>query len=308
MKRKLFSLLLSAFALLLLMGAGIEQDHAAALLIEEVEAPTSGTSYTAVTAAAGVALSEAEIVADDDTLLVDGRPASLETMRTVVDGVTYVSLKAMALELDSTATVTWNGGTAGVTTAHLSLTAQQGQRYVVANERYLYVPKGVQVVNGNTMLPLNTVAKAFGAQVRWDGATGVTHVTRGSGAILPGSQFYNGDDLFWLSRVIYAESGNQPLEGKMGVGIVVLNRVADPAYPNTIKSVLAQKNQFTTYAGGRLADRTPNEGSVLAAKLVLDGGMVSGLENATHFDSARNSWASRNLACVATIGGHKFYA
>ena len=80
----------------------------------------------------------------------------------------------------------------------------------------------------------------------------------------------------------------------MAVGNVVLNRVNDPIYPNTIVGVLAQKNQFTTYQSGKLAYRTPNENSVIAAKLVLDGGVVEETKGATHFDSCSNSWASRH--------------
>ena len=93
----------------------------------------------------------------------------------------------------------------------------------------------------------------------------------------------------------------------MAVGNVVLNRVASPIYPNTIEGVLAQKNQFSTYRSGSLAKRTPNESSVIAAKLVLDGGVVEETRGALYFDSSVGSWASRNRNCIAVIGGHKFY-
>ena len=86
-----------------------------------------------------------------------------------------------------------------------------------------------------------------------------------------------------------------------------MNRVANPAYPNTIQEVLAQKNQFTTYQSGALANRTPNQSSVIAAKLVLDGGVVKETTGALYFDSASNSWASNNRKIVTTLGNHKFY-
>ena len=94
----------------------------------------------------------------------------------------------------------------------------------------------------------------------------------------------------------------------MAVGIVVMNRVKSAIYPNTVEGVLAQKNQFSTYQSGRLANRTPNASSVIAAKLVLDGGVVTEVKDALYFDSSSNSWASRNKECVAVIGNHKFYA
>lgn len=320
MTRKLFSLTLSAFALLLLMGAGVEQDPAAepqtekgtrgAQLVEtsETHDQEADQAHT-VTAVAGSSV--LTLVEDmDRTLTVDGKPVSSEVNKTQRSGTTYVALAPMVAELDPSAAVSWDGssGTVTVNSSKLNLSATVGQLYVVANGRYLYLPEGVQVVNGRVTVPLSVLMEAFDASMTWNAATGVVAVTRGSGALTPADQYYNQNDLFWLSRIIYAESGNQPLEGMMAVGNVVLNRVNDPIYPNTIVDVLAQKNQFTTYQSGKLANRTPNTNSVIAAKLVLDGGVVEETLGATHFDSTGNSWASRHKTCVAVIGAHYFYA
>ena len=319
MTRKLFSTLLCAFALLLLMGAGkAPEQQPASLLAEEESAAVSAAaletnltsaqvSGEAVPAAAGASpISMAD--STDSGLLVDGVHASADVGRYALDGVTYVALAPMAQALNPSAQVAWDGSTATVTTPALRLTAKVGQLYLEANGRYLYLPEGVQLSGGRVIVPLWAVAEAFGATVGWNAATGTVTVTRGSGAIQPGDSYYNQEDLFWLSRVIYAESGNQSLEGKMAVGNVVMNRVKHPSFPSTIEGVLAQKNQFTTYQSGKLAYRTPNENSVIAAKLVLDGGVVEEVKNALYFDSAASSWASRNRTCVAVIGGHRFYA
>ena len=193
-------------------------------------------------------------------------------------------------------------------TDQLTLTAEVGQLYVEANGRYLYVSETVQLTPaGQVIVPLRVAAKAFDAAVGYDVATGVTTVTSGSGALQSGDSFYNPDDLFWLSRVIHKESGNQPMEGKMAVGNVVLNRVADPVFPDTVEGVLAQKNQFSTYKSGVLAATEPSQSSTIAAKLVMDGGVVEETKGALYFDSGSNSWAARNKDLIATIGGHKFY-
>jgi N-acetylmuramoyl-L-alanine amidase len=223
--------------------------------------------------------------------------------------VTYVALAAMAKALDETAQISWDGssGVVTVTTERLKLTAKVGQLYLEANGRYLYLPETVQMVNDRVTVPLWAVAKAFDVTVGWDGATGTVSLTRNSGAIQSGDSYYDSNSLFWLSRLISAESGNQPLEGKMAVGNVVMNRVASSIYPNTVKEVLAQKNQFSTYKSGKLADKTPNEESVIAAKLVLDGGEVEDAKGALYFDSSAKSWAAKHKECIATIGNHKFY-
>ena len=317
MTRKLFSVLLCAFALLLLMGAGeAPQEQTAPVAAQEESADgaagealeTSIRPAGAVQAAAAV--SPIELAEDVETgLLIDGVHAPAEVSLVLREGVSYVALAPMAQALDDSAQVGWDAasGTATVNTAALSLTARVGQLYLEANGRYLYLPEGVQLADSSVMVPLWAVAEAFGAAVGWDAAAGVVTVTRGTGAIQPGEGYYDQEDLFWLSRVIDAESGNQPLEGMMAVGNVVMNRVANPIYPDTVEGVLAQKNQFSTYRSGRLAERNPSETCVIAAKLVLDGGVVEETAGALYFDSSASSWASRNRECVAVIGGHKFY-
>ena len=325
MKRKLFSMLLSAFALLLLMGAAAVPEQAELILAQEESVAVTDEQMLETdiqlevndVSAEGEEMPEATdeaqqtaeepAVLSDELILIDGQPAPIEIGRVQTYDTTYVSLAGMAKALDETAAAAWNGSTntVTVTTANLTMTAHLGDHYVVANGRYLYVEECVGQNNGTVMVPLSVVTKAFDAKLTWDGKI---LVQRGTGALASGEAFYNQDDLFWLSRVIFAESGNQSLEGKMAVGNVVLNRVASPIFPNSIHGVLAQKNQFSTYKGGKLANRTPNEGSVIAAKLVLDGGVVEEVENALWFDAkCSNSWAARHKSCLAVIGGHKFY-
>lgn len=315
MTRKLFSLLMSSVAVVLLMGAGVEQDSSVLVSEDEEETAQAAIQMAAqvqaepVPAAAGASvLSMVEEL--DPTLTVDGQPVTTDVAKTYRGETTYVALVPMAQCLDSSVTTSWDDGsqTMTVSSSKLNLTATVGQLYLTANGRYLYAPEGIQMADGQVMVPLAVLTEAFGASLTWDGATGVTAVTRGSGGAVSGDQYYNADDLYWLSRVIYAESGNQPLEGMMAVGNVILNRIDHPSFPNTIEGVLAQKNQFTTYRSGRIASCTPNAQSVIAAKLVLDGGVVEETEDALYFDSTPNSWAARNRTCIAVIGGHRFYA
>ena len=316
MTRKLCSLLISSFAVLLLMGAGVEEDSAA--LVDESGSESVQTAAARVGAeeqaepASAVSgesvLSQVEEV--DPTLTVDGQPVSTDVAKTYRGDTTYVALVPMSKCLDSTILSKWDAGTRTATVHNdkLVLKATVGNLYLTVNNRYFYAPEGIQIENGQVMVPLSALVKAFDGSLTWNGSTGITAVTRGSGAAKSGDQYYNADDLFWLSRVIYTESGNQPLEGKMAVGNVVMNRVKHPSFPGTIEGVLAQKNQFTTYWSGHIARSAPNAESVIAAKLVLDGGVVEEVKNALYFDSAANSWASRNRTCVAVIGGHRFYA
>jgi len=321
LKRKLLALLLSGLAIILLMGAGDPAVLAAEITTssERTEEPVAPVEEPVDLIQTETQVPEEEQVEEtpaqelDRILLVDGQPVPKTAARTTIGGMTYVSLKVMSQQLDTTAQVAWDAQSnmITVTTEKLNLTAKVGQKFLVANGRYLYMPEGVIMSESDqAMVSLDALTKAFDAQLGWDGEVGTFVVTRGSGAIESADTYYREEDLFWLSRVIYAESGNQVLEGKMGVGIVVLNRVNDPSsiWPNTIKGVIAQRNQFSTYKNGKLANRTPNAESVVAAKLVLDGGIVEEVKDAFFFDTFRNnSWAARNKSALGAIGGHRFY-
>lgn len=57
---------------------------------------------------------------------------------------------------------------------------------------------------------------------------------------------YSDDDVWYLSRVIQAESGYCQREMMEGVGSVVLNRVADDRFPDSIPEVIQQPGQYST--------------------------------------------------------------
>lgn len=192
----------------------------------------------------------------------------------------------------------------------LSLTARVGDWYVQANGRYFYVEDGIQEANGQLLLPIRTLARVLNLSVSYDGEHQVVYLSSkaNTGYVVDGVDHYNEDDLYWLSRVIHAESGNQSMEGQIAVGNVVMNRVRSKLFPDTIHDVLAQKNQFSTYRSGSLQRKVPGEDSVIAAKLVLDGAEVVPTALFFNTKNLKNSYAARTRDYVCTIGNHAFYA
>lgn len=59
-------------------------------------------------------------------------------------------------------------------------------------------------------------------------------------------------ELELLAILVRAEAGNQPAEGKQAVAGVVLNRVEDPRFPNTITEVIYAPKQFSVVTDGAL--------------------------------------------------------
>lgn len=55
-----------------------------------------------------------------------------------------------------------------------------------------------------------------------------------------------------LAALIFCEAGNQPYEGQVAVGAVVMNRVRSGIYPNSIAEVIYQSGQFTPAMTGWL--------------------------------------------------------
>lgn len=225
------------------------------------------------------------------------------------DGTTYVPLRAAAERLGCTQ-VSWNGETAIVTGPNLILTARPGDQWLEANGRCFYVPGGVQVRDGSVMVPLRALAAAMGGTVSWDAASGVARADAGRGA--PESAQWDEEDLYWLARIISAESRGEPFEGQLAVGTVILNRVASDAFPNSVYDVIFDRRwgvtQFTPVSNGTVYDEPARE-SVAAAKLVLEGVRAAG--ESLYFlapAQAQNAWATQNRPYVTTIGGHQFYA
>jgi len=84
---------------------------------------------------------------------------------------------------------------------------------------------------------------------------------------------YTFEDLMLISKIIYAEAGSEWLsdEWKMCVGEVVLNRVASPEFPNTIKEVLEQPGQYYGANSRYFNNLLPSERSVVCAMRLLNG-------------------------------------
>lgn len=240
------------------------------------------------------------------SFVIDGVEIEKEIATQTVDQTVYVSYWPIVSALYPNAEARWANGQAEVRAEGLEMQIKPQTSYIVANGHYLYVPNGVLSKNGSLLVPVRVLCRALGASVYWNSAASAVHIASGSGPIA--HQSYPQDSLYWLSRIIYAESGNQPLAGKIAVGNVVLNRVNSPAFPNTVYSVVFQGSQFTPVMNGTIYS-TPNAESVLAAKLCLDGANTVG--DALYFVNPRatpGSWASRNRPYVATIGAHAFFS
>lgn len=237
---------------------------------------------------------------------VNGTDLGAAAMACVVQNTTYVSLRSAASVLLPNADVSWEDGSAVVRAPSLTLRAAPGTDYLEADGRRLTACQGILAQEGRVLVPVRVLAAAFGAQVAWDPAAGSISITSAA----PASGGYDFDALYWMSHIISAESRGEPLEGKIAVGNVVLNRVASPDFPDTVFEVIFDERwggQFEPVRNGAVYQE-PTEESILAAKLCLDGADAVG--DCLYFlapSLAQNFWTAENREYVTTIGCHDFY-
>ena len=117
----------------------------------------------------------------------------------------------------------------------------------------------------------------------------------------------NTSDVQLMARAINGEARGEPYEGQVAVGAVILNRVKDSRFPNSISGVIYQPGAFTAVSDGQI-NVTISEGSTVykAAQDAINGwDPTSGCVYYFNPSTATNKWIwSRPL--VKTIGKHRF--
>ena len=170
---------------------------------------------------------------------------------------------------------------------------------------YAFPISTIYLENGTTYVPVRAVANLAGADVIWNG-------TKRPIELVPRTDYrgHSAEDLYWLSRIISAESQGEPLLGQLAVGHVVLNRVESAEFPSTIRDVIFDVKyavQFEPVSNGTIY-HAPTKRSLLAAKMVLNGTRT--VDKSLYFYApalSQGTWINQNRTYYTTIGCHKFY-
>lgn len=244
-------------------------------------------------------------------IYLDGNEITASLSGALIGGTSYIPLKAVAEEYGGSLTWEQNTRTARYNTNGLEVIATVGDTYILANGRALPSQGGIILHDGRIMLPSRVIAEILCGDVVWDGTNRSVHITSGEGYITGGEDFYDKDSLYWLSRIISAESRGEPFEGQIAVGNVILNRVSHPSYPDTIEGVVFDDKyavQFEPVSNRTIYD-DPAEISVIAAKLCLEGlDLASGSIYFYNPNKSQSTWFNENCQYIMTIGGHAFYS
>ena len=114
-----------------------------------------------------------------------------------------------------------------------------------------------------------------------------------------------------LLKIVEAEAGCEDTEGRMLVANVVMNRVRNGYFPNTVTEVVYQRQdgtaQFSPVSDGRIDTVNVSQGTIDAVARVMNGEDIS--QGALFFRSVRSSsgWFDQKLSRVLEHGNHIFY-
>lgn len=122
------------------------------------------------------------------------------------------------------------------------------------------------------------------------------------------SMDFDANDAYLLEKIAMAEAESEDTEGKALVMLVVLNRVWDARFPDTIEEVIMQDGAFTPVSNGRYDKVEPDADCMKAMELITVEHWDES-QGALYFEKAsdESTWHSRNLQKLFTHGAHTFY-
>lgn len=123
--------------------------------------------------------------------------------------------------------------------------------------------------------------------------------------------------ILWLALAIFNEARSEPLAGQVAVAETVLTRTQSDCYPDTVRKVVQQKNQFSwVQRGGYLTRKSAERADPVAwnkaytiatrtyVRFILSNKTST---QSTHFHTidTRPAWSSKGKA-RRRIGNHIF--
>ncbi len=128
---------------------------------------------------------------------------------------------------------------------------------------------------------------------------------RVKGGSSSGAGSYNNNDLYLLAKLVHSEARGESYTGQVAVAAVVLNRVDDSRFPNTIAGVIYQPWAFTAINDGQF-NLEPNQTAYQAAKDAMNGwDPTYGAVYYYNPRTATSAWI-RSTKTVTVIGQHVF--
>lgn len=179
-------------------------------------------------------------------------------------------------------------------------TVTQGQDELIQQEEYNSASEGTITLDGQEEIPevKEVLMTDNGTAARYNEFMASVTLTE--------------QEKSYLLHLVAAEAGGCDMVGQILVANVVLNRVENSVFPNTVEGVIFQKNQFSPTINGAIWSSTITDSVREAVERALSGEDFS--EGATFFSARARldynsmSWFDNNLNWLFKHDGHEFYS
>jgi hypothetical protein len=245
----------------------------------------------------------------ETSVTLNGHYIQGERHHLLIDGKVYIVARTLtdALGYD----IEWDEESAQVKIVSpekvVLLTIDQTTAFV--NEALYPMEVAPFILNGRTYIPLRMVSEVLGCQVTWDHDTYTVHLIKEDYQVDESQIYhrpYTDEDLLWLARIVEVESDYNSIPMKIGIANVVLNRVKDPRFPNTVYNVIFDDDyavQFPPAHKSSFSNVTPDHLSILGSKKALEG--INNVGESLYFN--HRPFMSRADDLHKIIEGEYFY-
>jgi hypothetical protein len=142
------------------------------------------------------------------------------------------------------------------------------------NNKTVVLEASTHTVDGKIYAPMSFLMTQFELEYTWNADMLQADIVSDAFSVSENEIYevsYTEEDLLWLARIVEIETGSGSVFKKSAVANVVLNRVADPRFPDNIYDVIYQRNQFPPAYYSRFATLEPSTNSYLGALRALHG-------------------------------------
>lgn len=200
----------------------------------------------------------------------------------------------------------------------LTIQTANGDRLVMTNEvpvvyfneqRYL-MDAAPFLTEGRMYVPVRFAAGFMGSDVVWHAGEALaafeSDAEEDAAIDFPVAEPYAEEDYLLLSKLVQVEAGYESYEGQLAVANVILNRVKDTRFPDSIRGVIYSGKQFPPAHNGLLDKSEPNASVLRATKDALNG--RNNVEGAVYFFNPKVTKGAfwDRLEVVATFDNHSF--
>lgn len=237
--------------------------------------------------------------AGSSDVALNGRTYDIGGTVRLKDGVTYAPLRVVAESMH--ASVGWKDQEKiAVLRQEALYTVAAGDTLWRIAEAHDTTATALKVRNG-----LSSEALAVGQQLKVVAPTFLDPDVTEQKSSAAAAEAIDPAELTLLAKLVEAEAGSEPYAGKLAVASVVMNRLHNDRYPDTLRGVIYAPGQFSPAGNGSLERETPSKDSLKAAKAALSG--ENNVPGALSFFNPQLEPAkAKRLKAIKKIGHHVF--